>query len=157
MENIMATATLPINEQTSKDNADILAVIEAAQNAVYRKDAEAFAAQYVRDAALFTLAPPLSHHGVDLQEKNAWFETWTGPIELEPRDFKVSVSGDIAFCCGFYRLSGVKKGVPDPISFWMRETVCLQRVGGAWKIVHEHTSVPFYMDATLRPAFDLKP
>jgi ketosteroid isomerase-like protein len=39
----------------------------------------------------------------------------------------------------------------------MRETVCLHRVDGAWKIVHQHTSVPFYMDATLRPAFDLKP
>ena len=25
------------------------------------------------------------------------------------------------------------------------------------KIVHEHTSVPFYMDGTQRPAFDLKP
>jgi len=24
-------------------------------------------------------------------------------------------------------------------------------------VVHEHTSVPFYMDASLRPAFDLKP
>lgn len=40
----------------------------------------------------------------------------------------------------------------------MRETLCLERQGsGEWKIVHEHTSVPFYMDATLRPAFDLEP
>jgi len=39
----------------------------------------------------------------------------------------------------------------------MRTTVCLHRDGGEWRIVHEHTSVPFCMDGTLRPAFDLKP
>jgi ketosteroid isomerase-like protein len=39
----------------------------------------------------------------------------------------------------------------------MRETVCLLREDGQWKIVHEHTSVPFYMDGSLRPAFDLEP
>jgi ketosteroid isomerase-like protein len=26
-----------------------------------------------------------------------------------------------------------------------------------WKVTHEHTSVPFYMDGTDRPAFDLRP
>jgi len=35
--------------------------------------------------------------------------------------------------------------------------VCLRREEGDWRIVHEHTSVPFYMDGSLRPAFDLKP
>jgi ketosteroid isomerase-like protein len=54
-------------------------------------------------------------------------------------------------------LSGTKKGPEGTISFWMRETLCFERIGGAWRIVHEHTSVPFYMDATLRPAFDLEP
>jgi ketosteroid isomerase-like protein len=28
---------------------------------------------------------------------------------------------------------------------------------GAWKIAHEHTSVPFYMDGSFRAAIDLKP
>ena len=39
----------------------------------------------------------------------------------------------------------------------MRATVCLRKVGGEWKIVHEHESVPFYMDGSQRPAFDLAP
>jgi PhnB protein len=43
------------------------------------------------------------------------------------------------------------------VNFWMRETLCLARRGSGWRIVHEHTSVPFYMDASLRPAFDLEP
>jgi ketosteroid isomerase-like protein len=76
---------------------------------------------------------------------------------LEPRDFKVTVSGDSAFCFGFLHMRGTKKGAEGAVRFWMRETLCLLRIDGEWKIVHEHTSVPFYMDGTFRPAFDLQP
>jgi ketosteroid isomerase-like protein len=67
------------------------------------------------------------------------------------------VSGDFAVCHGFMHMSGTKKGAEQAVNFWMRETLCLQRQGDGWRIVHEHTSVPFYMDASLRPAFDLQP
>jgi cyanophycinase-like exopeptidase len=33
----------------------------------------------------------------------------------------------------------------------------LRKTGDGWKVTHEHTSVPFYMDGTARPAFDLRP
>ena len=110
-----------------------------------------------KDAVVCDLAPPLSHRGIGLQEKKAWLETWEGPVDCESRDFNITVSGDFAFCHGFYRLSGTPKAAGRPISFWMRATVCLHRDGGAWRIVHEHKSVPFYMDGSLRPAFDLQP
>jgi ketosteroid isomerase-like protein len=54
-------------------------------------------------------------------------------------------------------MSGKPKTAPQPISFWLRDTICLKRVGGAWKIAHIHSSVPFHMDGSLRPAFDLQP
>lgn len=156
----MATATLKEETtpaQTAKDKSAIMAIIENLRKAHHDKNAPAFAAQFAPDAAIFNLAPPLIHRGVDLQEKEAWFDTWDGPIEIEPRDFNITISGDTAFAYGYLRLSGNKKGVDQPISFWMRETLCLERKGDTWQIVHEHTSVPFYMDGSLRPAFDLKP
>jgi len=111
----MATATLnAVNKTSSKDEAEIRALVEAMLRANHDKDATAFAAAFAQDAAVFNLAPPLVHHGINIDEKG-------------------------------------------PVSFWMRETLCLERIGGDWKIVHEHTSVPFYMDSTLRPAFDLEP
>lgn len=68
------------------------------------------------------------------------------------------MNGDLAFCHGFYRLNGTPKSADgQSISFWMRATVCLRRDAGVWRIVHEHESVPFYMDGSLRPAFDLSP
>jgi ketosteroid isomerase-like protein len=151
----MSTAT--VKGHYSRDEADIRAVIETVHKAHHSKDAAAIVAPYVRDAAVFSLAPPLSHVGMDLEEKTVWLNTWEGPIDLESRDLSITVSGDFAFCHGFYRHSGTPKAAGRPISFWMRATVCLHRDGGAWRIVHEHTSVPFYMDGSLRPAFDLKP
>jgi ketosteroid isomerase-like protein len=157
----MSTATLKdqptLNGQTSKDEADIRALIESVPKMHHNKDAGAIIAPYAPNAVIFNLAPPLSHGGMDLEEKQAWLDTWEGPIERESRDLNITVSGDFAFCHGFYRLGGTPKAAGRPISFWMRATVCLHRDGGAWRIVHEHTSVPFYMDGSLRPAFDLKP
>ena len=156
----MSAATLkPESSRTesSKDEAAIRALLETVHRAHHDKDATAIVAPYAPDAAIFDLAPPLSHRGTDLQEKRAWLDTWEGPVDRESRDFSTVVSGDSAFCHGFYRLSGTPKAAGRSISFWMRATVCLHREEGAWRIVHEHTSVPFYMDGSLRPAFDLKP
>jgi len=151
----MSTAAL--KSQASKDEADIRALLETIDKAHHNKDAAGIVAPYAQDAAVCDLAPPLCHRGMNLQAKQAWLDTWQGPIERETHDFNVVVGGDFAFCHGFYRLSGTPKAAGRPISFWMRATVCLHRDAGAWRIVHEHESVPFYMDGSLRPAFDLQP
>ena len=151
----MLIATL--KDQASKDEADILALVQAIDEAHHNKDAAAIVAPYAQDSVICDLAPPLSHRGMGLQAKKAWLDTWEGPIDRESHDFNVTVSGDFAFCHGFYRLGGTPKAAGRPISFWMRATVCLHRDAGTWRIIHEHTSVPFYMDGSLRPAFDLQP
>jgi ketosteroid isomerase-like protein len=151
----MPTATL--SPQSTRDEVAILAVVDALSQAHHDKNVSLFAAHFTPNAAIYNLAPPLIHHGVDQQEKQAWFDSWETPVGIEARDFCVTVSGDFAFCHGYLRMSGTKKGAEHAVDFWMRETLCLERQGSDWKIVHEHTSVPFYMDATLRPAFDLQP
>ena len=151
----MATATF-INS-TAQDELAILAVIEGMAKARYDKNPRAIAAPYTPDAVIFNLAPPLVHRGIDIAETQAWLDTWDGPIEIEARDFHVTVSGDAAFCHGYMRMAGSKKGVDQRVTFWMRETLCLSRKADTWQITHEHTSVPFYMDGSLRPAFDLNP
>jgi len=150
-------ATAIAIDRKSQEEAAILDVIHGMAQARYRKDAAAIAAPYAEDAAVYNLAPPLTHHGVDVAETQAWLETWEGPITIEPRNFEVTVAGDTAVAWGFMRMQGTKIDPPAKVNFWMRETLVLERRGGAWAIVHEHTSVPFYMDASTRPAFDLQP
>jgi len=151
----MSTAAL--RPQSSKEEADIRALVESIHKAHHNKDAVAIVVPYAQDAVVCDLAPPLFHRGMDLQAKQAWLDTWEGPIDRESRDLNITVSGDFAFCHGFYRLSGTPKAAGRPISFWMRATVCLHRDAGAWRIVHEHTSVPFYMDHGRQLAARLQP
>lgn len=151
----MLSATL--QAQITKDEADIRAIGELLHKANHDKDAAAFAALFATDAAVFNLAPPLVHVGIDVKEKQAWFDSWETPVEIEAHDLKITVSGEMAYAHGFLHMKGTKKGAEGQVDFWMRETLCFERQGGGWQIVHEHTSVPFYMDGSLRPAFDLEP
>ena len=153
-----ATSNAPVSTASaSQDEAAILAVLETMRRANHDKNAGLFAAQFAPEAVIYNLAPPLVHHGVNVREKQAWLDSWSTPVDIESRHLQVTVAGDFAFCHGYLRLSGTKKGAEGAVNFWMRETLCLERKGSGWQIVHEHTSVPFYMDGTLRPAFDLKP
>jgi ketosteroid isomerase-like protein len=151
----MSTAT--VNAPVSTDEAAILALLGAFHKAHHDKNAAAIAAPFVPHAAVFDLEPPLAHDGIDVMRKERWLATWETPIEIEPRDLKITVDGDHAFGFGYLRMSGTPKAAGRPISFRMRWAVCLERAAGMWRIVHEHTSVPFYMDGSLRPAFDLQP
>ncbi len=146
-----------LHTSASADEAEILALGGALHIAHLNKDPEGIAAPYAAHAVIYDLEPPLSHDGISVERKRKWLETWDTPIELIARDFKVVISGDHAYGHGFLRMSGTKKGVDHPVSFWMRATMCFERIDGKWRIVHEHNSVPFYMDGSLRPAFDLQP
>jgi ketosteroid isomerase-like protein len=158
-EKSMATATMvnTTEDMIQKDKADVLELIASMARARYDKSARGIAAPYVRDAAIFSLAPPLVHRGIDVEETQTWLDTWATPIAIEPRDFSVTIAGDHAFAHGYMRMQGRKRGADHDVNFWMRETLCLEREDGGWRIVHEHTSVPFYMDGSSRPAFDLEP
>src|SRR5258707_12688368 len=95
--------------QSSKDEAAIRAVVEAVHKSHHNKDAAGIVAGYARYAAIFDLAPPLSHRGVDLQQKKAWLDTLGGPIDRESRELNSTLSRDFAFCHGFYRMSRTAK------------------------------------------------
>lgn len=156
----MTTKTLHVSTSlvpTSDDEAEILAVIQSLYQAHLDKSAEGIAAPFAPDAAVYDLEPPLMHQGISVERKLNWLAGWDTPIELEPRDLTVKVSGDLAVVHGFVRMSGTKKEAGRHVDFWMRSTLCLEREESGWRITHEHTSVPFYMDGSLRPAFDLEP
>lgn len=155
----MATTILRANAAmyATRDEAKIREMLESLHRGHQTKDATAITAPYAPDAEVFNLAPPLTHHGRDRQETQAWLDTWATPIEISARDLEITVTGDFAFAHGFLHMHGTKKGAEHAVDFWMRETLCFERRRGAWQIVHEHTSVPFYMDASTRPAFDLRP
>jgi ketosteroid isomerase-like protein len=142
----------------SRDEADIRALLAAFARAHHEKDGHAAVAHYAREAVVFDLATPLrSQIGTDPRAFQAWLDTWEGPIELDWRDLQVAVDGDLAFCHGFLCLAGTSRAEGRAIRLWVRATYGLRRDGGRWRVAHEHTSVPFYMDGSFRAAVDLEP
>lgn len=140
---------------TQDAKTEIRAVVDGMAAGVRAKDAARVLAAFAPEAVSFSLAPPLvepqSREGLE-----AWFATWRGPIGYEQRNLEITAAERLAFGHGFVRIHGTKTDGETP-SVWTRQTLCLERIGGAWKIVHEHLSVPFYMDGSLRAAVDLEP
>lgn len=141
------------------DEELIRAVIDERIAAIREKDAERAVATLAKDIVAFELGPPLALHpeaARDAEGLEAWFATWDGGIDIELRDLVIACDGDIAFARSLNRMRGTKAD-GTAVDFWMRSTLGFRRTNGVWKIVHGHTSVPFYMDGSFRAARDLQP
>jgi len=135
---------------------EIRALIEDWAKAMRAKDVDGVVSHFTADIVTFDLAPPLLSTGVDADGLQAWFSTWPGTLGYEIHDLKVTAGDDAAFCHCLTRLSGTKVD-GEKHEVWFRETLCLRKIEGAWKIAHQHESVPFHMDGSYRAAVDLKP
>jgi ketosteroid isomerase-like protein len=104
---------------------------------------------------IYDLAPPLGRHGMNRDSVTAWLAGWEGPIQIDARDVNLAVDGDLAFVSAFNRMRGHQSG--EDQDMWYRTTMCLRKASGRWRIVCDHSSVPFYMDGSYRAAVDLRP
>ncbi|MFF5989382.1 YybH family protein [Prauserella flavalba] len=144
----------------SRAEAEVRDVIAEQTEALRAGDADALVARYTAETVKFDLAPPLRHTGAEVLDADgvrAWLATFDGPVDAEVRDLDVTVGGDVAFCHSLNRMSAVPRGSAEGFDLWYRATVCLRRIEGTWRITHEHTSTPFYMDGSFRSAIDLTP
>ena len=148
----------PAIAHTPDAEARIHAQLDSWAAALRAKDVDRIMAHYAPDAVVADLAPPLWNEGAATLRGNfeGWFATWAGPIGFEARDVRVTVRRDVAFAHGSHRLQGTKTDGSTP-DLWVRATVCFRRIDGAWKVTHEHVSVPFHMDGSFRAAVDLAP
>ena len=138
---------------------EIKAVLDARRAAVESKDAQASVAHYASDIVLFDLPPPLSQPRseiVDPGRAQQWFDTWEGEITTDLRDLVIKVEGNLAFAYGLLHMSG-KRTDGSEGNFWSRTTICLERRGGEWSILHDHNSFPMLMDGSGKSATDLRP
>ena len=140
----------------AQGKAQIRGVIDGVILALHAKNADAMTRHYVEDVVQFSLAPPLVSDAANAAGLNAWFATWQGPIDCEAHDLNIFVGGDTAFCHYLNHMRGTKTD-GEKVDLWYRQTLGFARQAGTWKIIHEHESVPFYMDGSYRAAVDLKP
>ena len=140
----------------TEDREAIIALCQRLGQAHRDKDADAIVACYAPDAVIYGLAPPLDERGLDRDELSAWLATWTGAIDIDGQDVVLSVTGKLAYTSALSRMRGTKTD-GEEIDLWFRTTICFSKSEEGWRIVHDHSSVPFHMDGSFRAAIDLQP
>jgi uncharacterized protein (TIGR02246 family) len=129
------------------------------EKAFRSRNAEAVMSFYAPGNQLvaFDIAPPLACVGQDAYRKNYedFFAAYEGPLEVEMRDLRITVGGEVAFLTCLERISGVLKG-GQKSALWCRVTSGLRKVGGQWVIVHDHVSVPVDFESG-KALLELKP
>ena len=146
-----------MSEQDGAAVEDIRRIIEGRVRAVGEKDCDALVAHHAPEVQTFDVLDPLRNEGPGAVRRRAekWLSSYDGAPGYEVRELSITAGEAVAFCHYLYRVSGTLK-TGGAVDMWVRATVCFGKVGGEWKIVHEHQSVPF--DArTGMASLDLRP
>jgi ketosteroid isomerase-like protein len=124
--------------------AALAALVESRVGAVAAKDLETLVAQYAEDVTLFDALGPLRDTGQDVERARLreWFGAYRSEIDLRIKDLEVVADGDVGFAHFLFRVRGTMTEGTE-VDMWVRSTVGFRRHEDGWKIVHEHSSVPF--------------
>jgi uncharacterized protein (TIGR02246 family) len=139
------------------DEADIRQRIDKLAEAIRAMDLEGAMSIYAPDIVSFDIEPPLQHLGAEAKRKN-WagaFAMYQHPLGYEIRDLAVTLVDDVAFAHSLNRISGTLKN-GNRTDFWLRSTICFQKIDGNWLIVHDQVSVPADLE-TGRALLNLRP
>jgi ketosteroid isomerase-like protein len=110
---------------------------------------------YALDAVIDDLAPPRGCRSMHRDSVTAWLAGWEGSMQIDARDVHLPVAGNGAFVSAFARMRGRQGGEGQDL--WYRTTMCRLKTRGRWRIVCDHSSVPFSMDGSSRAAVELQP
>jgi ketosteroid isomerase-like protein len=140
---------MTIENDGGNDEAQLRGLIDDRIRSIRAKDADATLAHYVPGVLAFDVIDPLRYTGRDAvaERLRQWFSQFReGPIGFDTRDLELAVGGDTAFCHGLSHVDAVTTD-GNRIDMWWRVTTCFRKLDGAWKVVHEHSSVPFDMES----------
>jgi uncharacterized protein (TIGR02246 family) len=132
-------------QQVGTAEAEIEALIEAWADAVRRHDLPAILAHHDDDLIMFDVPPPLQSRGL-AEYKTTWdlFFTYHQPGQaFDVEELQLWAGDTVAFAVAVMRCGSATVGGPGmPSGFQFRLTIGLRKVDGAWRIQHEHHSVP---------------
>jgi len=139
------------------DQSQIRMLIENRIKAVHAKDINAAMSNHAPDVLMFDVVNPLHYSGSDMVRARTkeWFALYDGPIGYKIRDLSITTGDDVAFCHYLYQVSGTRTDGVN-VTMWVRATMCFQKIGGTWMVMHDHEPVPFDPESG-KASLDLKP
>jgi uncharacterized protein (TIGR02246 family) len=126
------------------DESDLRQLIAEQAEAICAKNVPRIMACYAPDVVFFDVKPPYQTRGAD-DFRLLWEQClpcFPDTFQIEQRDLRVLVNGDLAMAHWLFRFAGMDWDHPAAQS-WYRTTACYRRKLGRWQVVHEHVSVPF--------------
>jgi uncharacterized protein (TIGR02246 family) len=134
-----------MTQQGDTDEGRIRALIEAWADAVRRHDYPGTLAHHEQDIVMFDVPPPLRARGIK-EYRQTWdlFFKYHEPSQaFDIEELAITAGEDVAFAVAIMRCGSATAGEPPAEGgFQFRLTVGLRKVDGAWRIAHEHHSVP---------------
>ena len=131
-------------QNATKEEGQLRELLRAWIDVFEKKDADAMAKFYSRNAVVFDVMPPYKTVGRDnIREVwNTFLSYFPDSFKLEYHDVELHVVGDTAFLFALHRF------ITEPADHlvgrtWIRKTVGYRRIDDQWMIVHEHVSLPF--------------
>jgi len=125
------------------DEAEIHTLIERWATAVREEDRAAIRADHDPSILMFDVPPPFLSRGLD-----AYMATWETffswserPVAFAFHDVEVTCGQDVAFATAVGRCVNLDtNGKGESLEF--RLTMCLRKIDGRWRVMHEHHSLP---------------
>jgi uncharacterized protein (TIGR02246 family) len=125
------------------DEIDIQALFERWAKAVREENREGIRADHDSEMLMFDVPLPFLSRGLD-----AYMATWEmffsraeKPVRFDFHDVKITAGKDVAFATAIGRCVDVDpKGKREELEF--RLTMCLRKIDGRWRVMHEHHSLP---------------
>lgn len=119
---------------------DLRHLTESWARAIRARDLAGVVANHTDDVVFFDVVPPIELRGIDAY-RASWsqFFAWLGRRgTFELHDLELTAGEDVAFGHGTIRCSGTESS--DALT--IRLTLGFRKIGGNWRIAHEHHSEP---------------
>jgi uncharacterized protein (TIGR02246 family) len=132
-----------LNSGVSQDEQEIRGLIERLAKAVRAEDRAAIRADHDSDILMFDVPPPFLSRGLDayMATWETFFSAAEKPVAFSFHHVEVSCGEDVGFATAVGRCVNIDgNGQREPLEF--RLTMGLRKIGGRWRVLHEHHSLP---------------
>ena len=132
------TSAKPISDTKTKDKETLVSIVKEMTESMTGAQSTR---HWAEDALWFDI-PPFASRGI--QPALRFFDRVFGGFQsckIDILETDVVVNGNMGLVCTIQRVSVVLK-TGDAKRLMVRETDCFERRNGAWKLIHQHASVP---------------
>jgi uncharacterized protein (TIGR02246 family) len=132
-----------LRDLSSKDEMDVQALIERWAKAVREENRAGIRADHDSEMLMFDVPPPLVSRGIDayMATWEMFFSSQEKPVTFDFHDVKITAGKDVAFATAIGRCVNIApNGKREKLEF--RLTMCLCKIDGRWRVMHEHHSLP---------------